>query len=254
MRLSTPWAIIIGALVVSLILVISAKFIGQDIWTILTALGTLGAVIWAIYHQDILERRRRPKLEISLYEPEPPHLRPVSIDIPIRDADMPDQQGVRKVKVFSLTLKLINTGETIAKNAQPLITNVGTFKNGQWQTQDNWLPVPLLWVFDELAQHAAGKPTEEKDLVAERPYLFNMGQLSTENPDIFELLPAIVSKSQTASYKPGEYCFEITAFAVKTDLAKKYIRIQWDGGTTRDYEDVKTKIRVLAENKPPWPT
>ena len=202
MRLSTPSAIILATLLGTIVIVIGAKFIGQSIWNALAAVGTIAAVVWAVYHQGILTWFQRPKLEISLYELDPPHLRPVPTTI-----------SDKKVNSYILTLQLINTGKTIAKSAQPLITSVGSIKNAKWRTQNNWIPVPLRWVFDELSQHSKGKPTEERDLIPHRPYLFNLGQLSMAHPETFLLLYSIISKSQTESYERGEHCFELTAFA-----------------------------------------
>jgi len=57
---------------------------------------------------------------------------------------------------------------------------------------------------------------------------------------------------QLPQYLAGEYCFEVTAFAEGADPTKKYVHIQWDGQCTEDFEEVKSKIRVYLNDRPPW--
>lgn len=256
MRLSTSKAIITGAILASVIVTVGAKVVGGNIWSALTAIGTVGAVIWAIFHQGISERLRKPKLIINPYEEDPPYLRPV-----------PTGTTENPVTSYILTFKLLNAGEAIAEKAQPLLTRVWSFEKGKWKPQEGWVPVPLRWVFDEIAQQATdleiptdkgpakyksfGKPTEEKDLVQHRPYLFSLGELSTRHPETFELLGLIFSRSQRNSYDAGEYCFEITVFSQRVDPKKKYVRLTWSGGCTGDFEELKKKVRIQLSDIAP---
>lgn len=241
MRLKTPQAIIISSIIVSLVFLIGAAIIGNSFWTALGAFATCAAVIWAIFHQGILEWWRKPNLEITLYERNAPHLRAV----PVGTSDKPAMS-------YMLTLQLLNDGKSIARGAQPLVTDVRSLENGKWCSQEGWLPVPLLWIFDEFSLKATGKPTEEKDLVPHRPYLFNLGQFSTSHPDTFFLLSSIIGKHQKESYESGEHCFEITVFALGVEPAKKYFQIKWDGGCSANFNDVKKKVRVFETGIPPW--
>ena len=248
-QFNAPLAVIFGYFLLAVFLVLGAKYIGESIWAVLTALGTCGAVLVALFYQPLRTWYKKPILEIGLYEPEPPHL----IRVPVDQSGEKVSNNKEKTIAYILYMKLINTGKSIARSAQPLITNVGSFKDSKWQIQAYWLPLPLLWAFDEWSQKATGKPTEEKDLVPQRPYIFNIGTLSTEKPDTFDLLCHIASKSQTVSYGPGEHCFEVTVYALESQTARKYIRLQWDGGCTRDFVKVKSKIIVSAMDRAPWP-
>lgn len=254
--MSTSKAIIIGAILASIILTVGAKVVGGNLWSALTAIGTVGAVVWAIYHQTISERFRKPKLKIEPYEEDPPYLRPV-----------PTGTHEKPVKSYILTFKLLNAGESVAEKAQPLLTRVWSFESGEWEPQPGWVPVPLRWVFDEIAQQSThleiptekgfakfqstGKPTEEKDLIQHRPYLFSLGELSTRHPETFLILGVIFSRSQRDSYGTGLHCFEITAFAHKVDPVSKYVKLKWDGGCTDDFEEVKKKVEIQLSDIPP---
>ena len=240
MQLKTSLTIIISSIIVSLALIVAAK-ISDSFWTAIGASGTCAAVVWAIFHQGILEWWRKPNLEINLYERDAPHLRPVSVGTPDKS-----------IMSYMLSLELLNNGKSIARGAQPLVTDVRSCENGKWFSQDGWLPVPLLWIFDEHSQKATGKPTEEKDLVPHRPYLFNLGQFSTSHPKTFLLLRSIIGKSQKESYEPGEHCFEVTVFALGVQPTKKYFRIKWDGDCSENFDDVKMKVRVFESDIPPW--
>ena len=52
MRISSPSAIILGAIIASIILTGGAKLVGASFWSAFGAISTFAAVIWAIFHQD----------------------------------------------------------------------------------------------------------------------------------------------------------------------------------------------------------
>ena len=257
MRISTSNAIILGAIIASIILTVGAKLVGASFWGAFGAISTFAAVIWAIFHQGILQWYQCPKVLIDSYEEESPYFRSVPTGTP-----------EEPVKSYILTFKIINTGESIAEKAQPLLTRVWSREDRKWKPQPGWVPVPLRWVFDEIAREqinlqiptekgfykwqSSGKPTEEKDLVQHRPYLFNLGELSTRHPETFDLLGIIFSRSQQNSFGPGEHCFEITVFSQKVDPQRKYVYLNWDGGCTDDFKEVikkvKVQLRVVSPN------
>ena len=235
----TPLAIIIGAVV----LVIGAKCIGQSIWVVLTAMGTIGVVLWAIFRDSILEFWRRPILQILPSEWEPPYFRP---------APLVDSDNKRVGTSYAITIELENRGETLAKNCQPLLTGAGSKDKGKWQKEDNWLPLSLLWALDEASMQASGKPTEERDLVPHRPYSFNLGAVRTTDPDNLSISVIIYPTGQRTAFPPGEYCFEIKVFAATVKPICKYFYVQWDGKCSENHEEVKKKLRVFAKDVPPW--
>lgn len=236
---------IIGCIIAASIIVAGAKYIGQDIWIALTAIGTVGAVIVAVFYPTIIQQWQKPKLEIDYFEPEPPHLR-----------QTPVYQGgqlLQGVGLYPLSIRLTNTGKIPAKNAQPQITGMGEKIGGKWQTQKNWIPAPVRWGLDEVALMSTGRPTEEKDLIPERPYFFNFGVLRTDIPDEFLLNPIAMPGGQKTAYPIGEFCFELTVYAQGADPAKKYFHIEWKGGCTHNFKKVKTSIIIKTMDNPPWP-
>lgn len=256
-RLITPRAtvvvgIIIGFTIHAGILLLGAKYIGDSVWTVfiavstfLAAMGAISAVVWAVFHQVILSKLHRPKLEIRRFGEKPPYLR--------RVPEVDPKTGKKHSVAFYVTIVLENTGKKMAKNAQPLLTNKGERIHGKWERESDWLPVPLLWIFDEPTIFADKKPTEEKDLVPHRPYLFNLGAVSTSEPDNFSLLPIVIARNQRQHYTPGEYCFEITAFAEGVyPPAKKYFFVAWDGGCTEKFEEVRARIKIDQSAHAPW--
>lgn len=236
----TPLAIIVAAVII----VAGAHLVGESIWNALTAIGTISAVVLALYLQLFRTWKRRPVLEIGYFEPKPPHLRCT----PGTNIKTGEVVGT----LYPLSIRLLNKGRTLAKNAQPLITAMGSIEDGKWTIHPNWIPAPLRWGLDEYTILATGKPTEEKDLIPHRPYFFNLGLLGTDAPKFFRLNPITMPGGQLTHYGPGEFCFELSAFAEKAEPTKKYFHIQWDGGCTENFEEVKKKIRIFSRDNPPW--
>jgi hypothetical protein len=241
MRLSVPYAIILGYALLGIALVICAFFIGESIWTVLTAFGTIGAVAVALFIHVFQEWIKRPILEIDVFESQPPHLRRV-----VTGSD-------RDIVVYPLHLQIRNNGTAVAKKAQPLLSGMGRLIDGKWVTQNDWIPVSLIWALDELVRRATGKPTEERDLVPRRPYVFSVGFLATNVPESFCLDGEVLRPlNQPGEYGPGEFCFEIAVFAEGATPVKKYIHIQWQGGCNKKFEEVKSRIQVNLKDRPPW--
>ena len=235
------FATIIGPIIAALIIVIGAERIGQDIWLVLTAVGTVGAVIVAVFYPLIIQWWQRPKLEIGFFEPEPPHLRKTPL--------YQGGQLVQSVTLYPLSVRLKNIGKMSAKNAQPQVTNMGEKVAGKWETQKNWIPAPVRWGLDEPAL----RPTGEKNLIPDRSYFFNFGVLRTDDPDHFLLNPIAMPGGQKTKYLPGEFCFELTIYAQGADPSKKYFHIEWLGGCTQNFQNVKKQIKIKTGDKPPWP-
>jgi hypothetical protein len=213
-------------------------------WSALAAIGTISAVIWAIYHQGILAWINRPTLEIvGPYELEPPHLRRVPIT---------DQKGSEVDISYQLSIQIENTGKAIAKSAQPLVSGMGRLVDEKWEVQANWIAAPIRWALDIAADIGGDLPTEERDLIPHRPYVFNFGSLRADSPSLFLLNTIAMPGNQDRVYKPGEFCFECKVFAEGADPVKKYFHIKWHGGFSREHEDVREIIQVHLEDRPPW--
>jgi hypothetical protein len=240
----TPLEIILAAANVVLGLAIGVILITQSNWVGLAAIGMLGVVLWAVYHQGILEWLGRPKLQLMPFEMKPPLFQKAPEFHPNTD----QRVGSR----FYVNIQLRNAGETLAKCCQPVVTAMGKFDAGKWQKQENWIPVGLEWALAELSRPAFGKPAEERDLVPQRPYHFNLGCISTTDPHVFRLLVTVGSSAQEARFVRGQYCFEVTIFAEKARPVIKYFHVKWVGGCTDDLEEVLTRIKVSADDHPPW--
>ena len=238
LTISLAAANLVLALAAAVILIIQANWVG------LLAISTLGAVLWAVYHQGLLSWLERPRLQIRPFELTPPFFQ--------KAPEFHPTTSQRVGSAFFVNILLENTGETLAKSCQPVVTAMGKFDAGKWKKQENWIPLGLEWVLDELSQQNAGKLNGERDLIPHKPYLFHLGCLSTTDPHAFRLLVAFTPSAQETRFVRGQYCFEITVFAEKAKPYTKYFHIKWVGECTDNFEEVKTKIRVFTENDPPW--
>ena len=240
----TPLTMALAAANVVLALAVAFILIIQSNWIGLAAIGTFSAVLWAVYHQGILTWLERPNLQIMPFELTPPLFQ--------KAPEFHPTTSQRVGSVFFVNVLLENIGETLAKSCQPVVMAVGRYDAGKWQKQKNWIPLGLEWVLDELSRPATGKPTEERDLVPQKPYHFNLGCLSTTDPHAFRLLVTVAPSAQETRFLRGQYCFEVKAFAEKAKPVTKYFHVKWLGECTDSFEDVKTKIRVFADDQPPW--
>ena len=247
MKLETPQAILIGAIVGSIIIgslpVIGAYFLNGSVWIALGAVGTSLAVVVAIFRDTLWRWYRRPKLEISPVEASPPHL----IEIP----EINVGTGA-KSKGYYVTLTLTNIGKSTAKSGQPLITKKGQFIDSKWELQENWLPVQIQWILDEWAMKAEKKPTEERNLIPERPYQFHAFGISSNAPDKFWLKTILMPRLQPDNYSAGTYCFEITAFAEGARTVRKYVHVEWEKQEPENQKEIPHRLKVTLMDNAPW--
>lgn len=213
-------------------------------WTALGATATTCAVIWAIFSQGIIRYFNRPKLKISFFEPIPPHLfNQIGISV--------EKDGRKTYSGLFITLQLKNTGKSIAYQAQPYLTKL-IYKNttGSWKIHNNWIQIPLQWVMRE---NPLLPSLLYKDLLPEKPYLFNLGSFSPIRDGKFLFTYSMSPLSQKETVNPGEYCFEVTVFALEATPVKKYCYVDFDdfSGVT-DLEKIKEYIKkVEMKDYPP---
>jgi hypothetical protein len=206
-----------------------------QILAVLTVIGTVGAVIWAVSRDTILKYINRPQLDVSFYETNPPYLRYVP----------PEQEGQTPQHV--LTLVISNSGKTIAEWCQPLITNIWIKDGENWTIPSGWVPLPLRWVFQsELRQ----ENVLEMNIFPNKPYLFNLCNIMEDNT--FRLSALIWSRSQSATF-PGQttYCIEVTIFSVNAKPRKNYIYIEWKGPFDKDLLSFENDIKIYESNERP---
>ena len=231
---------ILAILIISLCLYFFRKHIH---WTELAAIGTILAVIWAVYAQVILAWMIRPILKIvGPYEPEPPYFRAVPLRL----------SGKLVAIKYKLTLQLKNTGGKIANKAQPHISGMARFEAGEWKPQNNWIAAAIRWDLDVPAEIGGELPTEEKNLVPHRPYPFTLGAFRTDAPDIFILNTTLMPGNQLREYPPGKFCFKCEITAEGTKPIEEYYCIEWKAGCTADPERFKAITKVYWQDHPPW--
>lgn len=211
-------------------------------WTAIGAIATAFAVIWAIYSQGIINFFNRPNLEIAFFEPLPPHLFN-TFDISVEEG------GESKYNGLIITLQLKNNGKSVAYQAQPYLTNLYYKDNTRsWKPKNGWIQIPLKWVLGEDIF-----PSLIRDLIPEKPYLFNLGSFSSIRDGKFLFTYSKSPLSQKETVDPGEYCFEVTVFALKAKPIKKYLYVDFDdfSGVT-DLEKIKGYIKkVEMKDHPP---
>lgn len=216
---------------------------GKEVADALVAAGTLGVVFWAVYDQQIKEYRDRPVLKIMPFELEPPYFREAT-----------EYSGsVASGKGYYINLYLLNVGRTIAKGCQPLLNAQWRKQDGKFQKEGNWLPLGLLWALDEPAKMATGRATEEKNLIPNRPYFFDLGCVSNQDDTVFHLRTIVEPSAQKhlINLRPGEYCFEVLVSAEKCKPLTCYFYVEWKGGYPDSEQEAGKHIEITQSTKPP---
>jgi hypothetical protein len=95
------------------------------------------------------------------------------------------------------------------------------------------------------------KIREERNLIPQRPYYFNIGCISTTHSDEFRILQVVFLTAQNDRFGPGEYIFEITVTGEDFERIVKYIKVRWDGGCSENISDVEKRFFVSLHDYPP---
>lgn len=170
----------------SLLFIFIFSFISEHIAIALTAFGTVSAVIWALYHQELKNILEKPMLKIENINLTPPYFRS------IKDNDNNEVS-------YYINIPLLNIGKKTAINCTPILTSIFKFENNSWHKVDNWIPLPLLWAADEMAytdivntgkEYVSKMQGVERNILPHRPYFFNLGKFYSLNPSKFDLLTA----------------------------------------------------------------
>lgn len=215
------------------------------LWISLTAIGTCGAVITAIYLPIYQKWAYRPKLEM---------LMPEYSDNFIRWGN--EYKGDKRF--YTLDIEIRNMGTAVAQDCQPFLTAVHKKQNNKWGKIKNWAPIGLKWLLTRRQQENDPYP-EMRDLAPERSYIFKVGSIWEYIPDSFIIERHLIPTGQPDKFPPGEYCFEIKVSATNTAAVTKYFKINWEGGFSkeeiekfRDATEFKKKISVEILNNVPW--
>ena len=209
----------------------------SHILAVLTAIGTVGAVIWVVAKDTILKYIDRPKLDVNFYETDAPYLRYVPPD----HRNQPHQH--------ILTLYISNIGRSVAEACQPLITKLWIKDIGDesWIFPEGWVPLPLNWVFaSELQQEYL----DERNIIPNKPYLFNICTFFHNNS--FVLTAPIHSRSRPRAF-PGQrtYCIELTLFSINAKPVEKYYYIEWKGPFELELSSFEKNIEIFESKNPP---
>jgi hypothetical protein len=227
------------------------------------AVGTIAAVIWALYHQEIKRYRERPILEIKEFKMDFPYFREATE----RNRTTGEDEAIS----YYINIPLENIGKRIAKNCTPILTGIGKIEGTIWNKEGNWIPVPLKWAADEreLTDKEYGYreinykelnymesinkiPKVERDLIPYRPYFFNLGRLSFLHPSSFKLLTVMELTAQKHDLGTGHYCLEVKIVAEEINPIIKYFHINWNGSLCLVYKAVKESIDCWIEDRSPW--
>jgi hypothetical protein len=214
----------------------------------LIAAGTVGAAIaavWAIIYLEIIKPYfNRPKLEIK-----EPGFKPKFY----RYAPERDNAGNKVGIGYYINILLINNGEHMAINCQPVLTGMWKLNNEAWIKELNWIAVPLKWAAGEdiVDLGPLQKIREERNLVPHRPYYFNLGNISTRYPKIFKLKQIVKLNAQDDELNSGEYCFEVRVTGEEVDLPPKYFYVIWRGECTANLDEVEQRFEVSMKDYPP---
>ena len=82
--------------------------------------------------------------------------------------------------------------------------------------------VPLQWAAGEKKEYGSHRIREERNIIPHRPFYFNLGKISTQQPDKFIILYLPSLAGQRPQIDVGEYCFEVTVTGEEVDLPSKY--------------------------------
>lgn len=195
--------------------------------------------MWIIFGNDFIKWRDRPILNISFFETEEKHL--------IRDIDIDQNQienGKPKEKDgWFIALQLTNEGKTSALKGQPVLTNFYSRRNSKWEPYtDRWIPITLKWALLE----DVGVYVEKRELIPRRSEIFYLGCFSELRAGRLFFRYALCPHRQPDKINAGEYCFEVTAYAVGAEPEKKYIYINFDDySNLTDLQEIKAKIKEI---------
>lgn len=217
------------------------------------ATGTMSAVIWALYHQEIKQFLDRPKLQIDAIKLETPYFRP-------------EKNSEFDIDYY-IYIPLINNGRRSARNCTPIVSSI--FKknpDNKWEEVKNWIPLPLLWAADErewegvIIEGDGQKSNKkfggvERNLVPNRPYFFHLGKFDVgEDLDQlchFELTTFPRLPGQINIYPEGYFCFKVKIIAEEIDPLIKYFYLQWRWDCKPPMTTEPERIIWKIEDNPP---
>jgi hypothetical protein len=143
-----------------------------------------------------------------------------------------------------------NIGGSIANHVQPILTASGErLPDRRWRLFPDWIPLGLRWCLDEI-NAVQGVPTQDRYLVPNRPYMFDLGRLSTYLPEAkFDLCTLVKPMAQANDFGEGQYCFEVTVYSENATPTSAWYLVDVD----RDPR-ASNPLRVEQLKTAPWAT
>jgi len=140
-----------------------------------------------------------------------------------RTTEIDNSRCVELGPAWYVNVTIRNIGGSIARTVQPVLTDAAErLPDRRWRQYTDWIPLDLRWCLDEInAVH--GTPTQDRYLVPNRAYMFDLGKISTYlSEPKFELATLIKPMSQQNEFVSGEYCFEVTAYSENAQPARTW--------------------------------
>jgi len=146
-----------------------------------------------------------------------------------RTTEVDSRRSVELGPAWYINCTVRNVGGSVANHAQPVLTSAGErLPDARWRFCPDWIPLGLRWCLDEL-NAVQGTPTQDRYLVPNRPYMFDLGKLSTYLPEArFDLCTLVKPLAQANDFGSGEYCFEVTVYSENSAPASSWYRVEVD--------------------------
>ena len=137
------------------------------------------------------EEVQRPKLEFASH-------------LVRRTTEVDNTRGVELGPAWYVNGIVQNTGGSMARTVQLVLTAAAQRQpDSRWRPHDDWIPLGLRWSLDEI-NAVRGTPTEDRYLVPNRPYMFDLGKISLYSREPkFHLLIFIKSNWTTTRLRPA---------------------------------------------------
>jgi len=167
-----------------------------------------------------------------------------------KTTEVDNRRSVELGPAWYINCTVKNVGGSMANHVQPILTAAGEeLPDGRWREFSDWIPLGLRWCLDEL-NVVQGVPTQDRYLVPNRPYMFDLGKLSTYLAEArFDLLTLVKPMAQANDFGSGVYCFEVTAYSENAAPSRDWYRVEVD----RD-PHASSPLKVAQLGAAPWPS
>jgi hypothetical protein len=198
---------------------------------LLTAIGTVGAVIVAIFLPIIQHFLNKPKLKVGL------NFSPPDCHITLA------KRGDNYIDVFLMRFFVQNKGRSTAKNLEVTVDKIFLKSNGDWEICSNFLSSNLLWTNQNgsVLNNLLPKSRRNVDLA----YIYKP-VVSVRNQDETEMVVCIsnIIFDDFNRFYPGDYKFVIIVGGSNCDPITKEFIISFK----EDWESEALLIKSIVFN------